>query len=144
MLIFHEVRFLFFRKFPLFWENDFIKPIPKSQVMEQTVIINNNTDIIQYVLLGVLGIFQIIIAMMSNSKVKEKVKGWLDNKSSSYQVRQTLAESAQRLGQIPSRLQSRRSSLRRARAIEEGLAGTALAKNVSKTEQTSANIQEII
>ena len=126
------------------WENDFIKPIPKSQVMEQTVIINNNTDIIQYVLLGILGIFQIVIAMMSNSKVKEKVKGWLDNRSSSYQVRQTLADSAQRLGQIPSRLQSRRSSLRRARAIEEGLAGTVLAKNVSKTEQTSANIQEII
>ena len=126
------------------WENNFIKPIPKSQSTEQTMIANNNTDIIQYVLLGILGIFQIILALMTSSKVKEKAKGWLDTKSSSYQVRQTLAESAQRLGQLPSRLQSRRSSLRRAKALEEGLAGTALAKNVSKAEQTSANIQEII
>ena len=126
------------------WENDFIKPTLKSQNIEQTMIVNNNTDIIQYVLLGVLAIFQIIIALMFSSKVKAKVKGLLDKKTSTYQVRQTLAESAQRLSQLPSRLQSRRSSLRRARALEEGLAGSVLAKNVSKVEQTSTNVQEII
>ena len=127
------------------WTSKIIVPDKISQIASDNTG-NSNTDVIQYVLIGILCAFQIIIISFSNQKIRETIKDWYHDRSSAHQVREAFVAGASRLSQLPSRISSRRPSLRRVKTLEEGIA-IATNKNqniVSRTEQASLPVHEII
>ena len=127
------------------WTSKIIVPDKISQIASKSTN-NSDTDVIQYILIGILCTFQIIIIVFSNQKIKDSIKNWYNDRSSAYQVREAFTAGASRLSQLPSRISSRRPSLRRVKTLEEGIAiATNRNQNIiSKTEPTNLPVHEIV
>ena len=100
------------------WDNELLYPATKQIENKHTVSVDKTDDVVQYVLIALLSVFQIAFAFLCGPQVMQKLAELRNKEPNHYQVVQAWRDNVRRL----SRMHSRRSSPKRTKAMEEGIA----------------------
>ena len=100
------------------WDNELFYPATKQIENKHTVSVDKTDDVVQYVLIALLSVFQIAFAFLCGPQVMQKLAELRNKEPNHYQVVQAWRDNVRRL----SRMHSRRSSPKRTKAMEEGIA----------------------